>query len=472
MDEKDIDKLVKRVVEEFKKENISIGGSSTSSNGIYDNIDDAIRASRKAQEEFIELSLEERDKILTAMKQAALKNADMLGQMAIDETGMGKMSDKADKIRLVAMKTPGIEDVKPRIYTGDHGLVLEERAPYRVIGAITPSTNPASTVLSNGLCALTGGNTMVFNPHPAAKNVTLKTVEILNKAAVEVGGPQNLLTSIKEPTQETSEKLMNHKNINLLVATGGEFMVGLAMHSGKKAIVGGPGNPPCIVDETADIEKAAEAIVTSSSFDNNTVCVLEKEVFVVDSVADKLISSMRNHKVYEIAESDIDRVTKLIIAKDEGTGYRVPIINKKYVGKAPFIILKDAGIDIPEDTILAIMQVKWDHPLVQVEQLLPILPIVRVADWKEAVERAIETEHHYRHTFTMHSTNIDRLSYMAKKCDASIFVKNGMSLQGLGYMGEGPTSMTIATPTGEGVTTPITFTRIRRCALVDRFRIV
>jgi propionaldehyde dehydrogenase len=339
---------------------------------------------------------------------------------------MGKMPDKADKLRLVTTKTPGIEDVKPRVYTGDHGLVLEERAPYRVIGAITPSTNPASTVLSNGLCALAGGNTMVFNPHPAAKNVTLKTVEILNKAAVEVGGPQNLLTSIKEPTQKTSEKLMNHKNINLLVATGGEFMVGLAMHSGKKAIVGGPGNPPC----------------------------------------------MKNHKVYEIAESDIERITKLIIAKDEGTGYRVPIINKKYVGKAPYIILKDAGIDISEDTILAIMQVEWDHPLVQVEQLLPILPIVRVNDWKEAVERAIETEHHYRHTFTMHSTNIDRLSYMAKKCDASIFVKNGMSLQGLGYMGEGPTSMTIATPTGEGITTPVTFTRIRRCALVDRFRIV
>jgi propionaldehyde dehydrogenase len=310
MDEKDIDKLVKRVIEEFKKENIFTGEISVSSNGIYDNIDDAIQASEKAQKEFIELSLEERDKILTAIKQAALKNADMLGQMAIDETGMGKMPDKADKLRLVTTKTPGIEDVKPRVYTGDHGLVLEERAPYRVIGAITPSTNPASTVLSNGLCALAGGNTMVFNPHPAAKNVTLKTVEILNKAAVEVGGPQNLLTSIKEPTQKTSEKLMNHKNINLLVATGGEFMVGLAMHSGKKAIVGGPGNPPCIVDETADIERAAEAIVTSSSFDNNTVCVLEKEVFVVNSVADKLISSMKNHKVYEIAESDIDRVTK------------------------------------------------------------------------------------------------------------------------------------------------------------------
>lgn len=477
MDKNEIERLVRKVVDEFAKEGVINDNSpspsiSSSNNGIFPNIDDAIMAAKIAQKDLAKLSLEVRDKIVKNMKKVALDNADMLGNMAVEETGMGKMPDKADKVRLCANKTPGVEDVKPMVYTGDHGLVLEERAPYGVIGSITPSTNPPSTVVNNGISAIAGGNAIVFNPHPMAKNVSNKTVQLMHKAIVDAGGPKNLICSVESPTQESSEKLMKHKNINLLLATGGEFMVNLAMNSGKKTIVGGPGNPPCLVDETADIDKAAKDIVISSSFDNNVVCILEKEVFVVESVADKLISAMKNFNVYELTGDEIKKVTDLIIAKDEGTGYRVPTVNKKYVGKDPYIILKDAGITVPKDTRLAIMQVQWDHPLVQAEQLMPILPIVRVKDWEDGTMHSLETEHHYRHTFIMHSTNIDRLSYMAKECDASIFVKNGMSLQGLGFMGEGPTTMTIATPTGDGITTAITFTRRRRCALVDRFRIV
>ncbi len=475
MDKNEIEKLVRKVVDEFVKEGVAISNSQnaiSSKEGIFSNIDDAITAARIAQKDIEKLPLDIRSKIVDNMKKVALENADMLGEMAVEETGMGRMPDKADKVRLVANKTPGVEDVKPMVYTGDHGMVLEERAPYGVIGSLTPSTNPPSTIVNNGISAIAGGNAIVFNPHPAAKNVSNKTVQLMHRAIIDAGGPKNLICSIETPSQESSEKLMKHPYLNLLLATGGEFMVHLAMNSGKKTIVGGPGNPPCLVDETADISKAAKDIVISSSFDNNVVCVLEKEVFVVESVADQLISEMKKHNVYEIKGDDIKRVTDLLIAKDEGTGYRVPTINKKYVGKDPYIILKDAGITIPQNTRLAIMQVNWDHPMVQVEQLLPVLPIVRVKDWEDGAMHSLETEHHYRHTFIMHSTNIDRLSYMARECDASIFVKNGMSLQGLGYMGEGPTTMTIATPTGDGITTAMTFTRRRRCALIDRFRIV
>ena len=475
MDKKEIEELIKKVTEEFDKEGLVTSDQQViplSNDGVFTSIDDAIIAAKIAQKDFAKLSLEIRDNIIKNMKKVALENADLLGKMAVEETGMGKMPDKADKIRLCANKTPGVEDVKPMVYTGDHGMVLEERAPYGVIGSITPSTNPPSTIVNNGISAIAGGNAIVFNPHPVAKNVSNKTVQLMYNAIIEAGGPKNIICSVESPTQESSEKLMKHTDINLPLATGGEFMVHLAMNSGKKTIVGGPGNPPCLVDETADIDKAAKDIVISSSFDNNVVCILEKEVFVVESVADQLIAAMKDHNVYEIKGDDITKITELIIAKDEGAGYRVPTINKKYVGKDPYIILKDAGIVIPEDTRLAIMQVEWDHPLVQVEQLLPILPIVRVKDWEDGAMHSFETEHHYRHTFIMHSTNIDRLSYMAKECDASIFVKNGMSLQGLGFMGEGPTTMTIATPTGDGITTAITFTRRRRCALVDRFRIV
>ncbi|MCK4644210.1 aldehyde dehydrogenase EutE [bacterium] len=474
MDEKRIDELIKKVVGEFQTtiESNDKTAAPKGKNGVFDSIDHAIDAAHTAQVELMALSLEKRAALIAAMKAMALKHADMLGEMAVSETGMGKNPDKAGKVKLVAEKTPGVEDVKPRVYTGDHGMVLEERAPYGVIGSLTPSTNPPSTIINNAISAIAGGNSIVFNPHPAAKGVSLKALQLMNDAIKEAGGPENLLTSINEPTQDTSEILLKNEKIALILATGGEFMVNLVMNSGKKAIVGGPGNPPCIVDETADIPKAALDIVTSSSFDNNVICVLEKEVFAVDSIADSLISNMCKNGAYELKGDDIEKVTSMLIAKDEGAGYRVPVINKKYVGKDAAVILKDAGIEVPATTRIAIMDVPWDHPMVQVEQLLPVLPIVRVKDWKEAKEHALKTEHGYRHTFTMHSTNIDRLSDMAKACNASIFVKNGMSLQGLGYLGEGPTTMTIATPTGEGITTAITFTRIRRCAMVDRFRIV
>lgn len=439
--------------------------------GVFTSIDTAVKAARKAHEQLMLLTLKKRSEIITNIRTKMLEHAEDLANRAHAETGLGRAEDKLLKNQLVTEKTPGTEVLKPTAYSGDRGLTLMELAPYGVIGAITPCTNPTSTIICNTIGMLAAGNAVVFNVHPAAKNVSVYNVELLNEAITEVGGPANLVTTIAEPTIRSAQELMHHPGVRLLVVTGGAEVVKVAMASGKRAICAGPGNPPAVVDESADIEKAAKDIVIGASMDNNIICTDEKEVLVVKSVADQLLAAFPRYNAVVLKPYEIERLEKVIFK--EIRGQRKPaVMEKSFIGKNVQVILSKIGMNVEDRIRLAIAPVQIGHPLVWSEQMMPVLPVVRMQNVDQAIDMAKEVEHGFRHTAIMHSLNLDNLSRMAKVMNCSIFVKNGPSLAGLGYGGEGYCTFTIASPTGEGMTNPRSFARERRCVLVDHFRIV
>lgn len=437
--------------------------------GIFNDVRDAIAAAKRSQQELMNLSMKERKVIIEAMRKASLENAEKLAILANAETGFGVVEDKIIKNILAAEKTPGTEDLNPSAFSGDDGLTLVELAPYGVIGSITPSTNPSSTIINNSISMVAAGNGVVYNPHPYAKRVTCESITMLNKAIQSAGGPKELLTAPLNPTLDSGKVIMTSKDVRILVVTGGEAVVEVAMKSGKKAIAAGPGNPPVIVDETADIKKAAKDIYDGASFDNNILCIAEKEVFALENIASELKNEMIKQGAFELKGHNIDKVTNELFTTNK-KGER--ITNRKYVGKPANFILESCGIQTTQKTKLIIAEVNDTHPFVTFEMLMPVLPIVRVKTIDEAIEKAVIAEHDYHHTAIMHSENVTNLTKAARALDTSIFVKNAPSYAGLGIKGEGFTTLTIATPTGEGLTSARSFTRIRRCTLSGGFRIV
>jgi propionaldehyde dehydrogenase len=444
----------------------AVKGFPRGSLGVFPTVDAAIRAARQAFEELSKRPLELRYKIVAAMREVTLRHARELSEYAVAETGLGRVEDKVRKNTLAAEKTPGPEVLEPKAYTGDHGLTLIEWAPYGVIGSITPCTNPTETIVCNGIGFIAGGNTAVFNAHPSAKGTSAYHVHLLNEAAAAVGGPMNLLTTIAEPTIASAQELMKHKGARILVVTGGPAVVNAAMNSGKKVVAAGPGNPPVVVDETADVKRAARGIVSGASFDNNLICCDEKEVFAVAPIFDQLRRELKSAGAYEISESQMSRLTKHLIDPDG----KHPA--KEFVGKNVSVILDSIGVRVGDDVRLAFSVVDEGHPLVNVEQLLPVIPVVRAKDACEAIEMAHRAEQGMGHTSSIYSRNIENMHHMARLMDTCIFVKNGPHYVGLGGEGEGFTSWTIAHPTGEGLTCATHFVRTRRCALQDYFRIV
>jgi len=461
--------------------------------GALNSPDAAVEAASKAFAEYIRMPLETRRAIVAAMRRAALSHNERWSREAVVETGFGRVEDKIVKNRLAAEKTPGLEDLAAQAKSGDAGLTIEELAPWGVIGAITPSTNPIATVVNNAISMLAAGNAVVFNAHPGAARVTLDCVRQLNSAIVSEGGPANVVCALTNPTIETAQALMRHPGISLLVVTGGPAVVKAAFASGKKVIAAGPGNPPVVVDETADIARAARAIVNGASFDNNVVCIDEKEIICVEAAAEDLKAALREAGGFELSGKDWARLAATVLATPGGPD-KEGAANKMYVGKDAAVLL--AAIEMEGagarahpvrpykqaqggkekegagEPRLLFADVEADDPFVWTEQLTPAVPLVRAASVDEAIALAKRVEGGRRHTAVMHSRNIEKLSAMARAMDSSIFVKNGPAYAGLGDGGEGHTSFTIASPTGEGLTSARSFVRRRRCVLVDYFRIV
>jgi aldehyde dehydrogenase len=449
----------------------SSGMGASPGGGVFSSLDDAVAAAAVAFKALDALGLEKRHEVIESMRGAMRQNAHSLAALAVEETGLGRAEDKVQKNLLVANKTPGPEELTPAATSGDHGLVLVEPAPFGVIGAITPVTNPSSTIICNSIAMLAAGNTVVFNPHPSARRVSQETIRLLNAAIVGVGGPPNTVSCTADPTIQSAGELMKHPRVRMLVVTGGGAVVAAAMNSGKRAICAGPGNPPAIVDETADVEKAGRDVVFGHSFDNNVICTDEKEVIAVSSIADALKGAMRRAGAFELPLSELPRLEKVIFEKGAGPrGHAV--INKKYVGKNASVILHELGITAGSEVRTVLVEVPNEHPLIWTEQMMPVLPLTRVKNVNEAIDLAVAAEGACFHTASMHSHDLAALSAMARRCNCSIFVKNGPNVAGLGYGGEGHTSFTIASPTGEGMTSPRSFSRWRRCTLVDHFRIV
>lgn len=442
------------------------GGSKQSQKGVFKTMSEALSAVDKAYKQYRAYSMEQREKMIAKIREFTLAEAENLAKLGVEETGMGRVSDKIIKHQLVANKTPGTEDLHPSAFSGDCGLTLVEMAPYGVIGSITPSTNPSETVICNSIGMIAGGNAVVFNPHPHACRTANYAVDLVNRAILEAGGPENLVVTVEKPTKESSDEMMNSPIVRMLVATGGPGVVKALLSSGKKAIGAGAGNPPVIVDDTADIEKAAKDIVAGASFDNNLPCIAEKECFAFANIADDLIKYMTNNGAYLIKGEQIDKLVETCLIEKNGK-YS---INKDWVGRDASKFLKVLGIE--SDARLVICEVPEMHPFVQVEMMMPVLGIVRVNNIDEAIEMAVKAEHGNRHSAHIHSKNVDHLTRFARAVETTIFVKNAPSYAGIGAGGEGYTTFTIAGPTGEGLTAAHSFTRQRRCVLVDGLHIV
>ncbi|MCZ7665411.1 MAG: aldehyde dehydrogenase EutE [Thermoleophilia bacterium] len=443
----------------------------TEDSGVFSCLDDAVAAANEAFRALNQLSLENRFELVRVMRKAAWANADYLAVLCVKESSMGRVDSKTLKNKLVASATPGPEALNSHVSTGDFGLSLMERAPWGTVASITPVTNAATSVINHGLAMVAAGNSVVFNPHPRAARVSARALQLLNKAAMDVGGPPNLLTCCADPTQESARQLMVHPGISLLVVTGGEAVVAEGMRCGKPIIAAGPGNPPVVVDDTACIEKAARDIVFGASFDNNLVCILEKEIIAVESIADDLVAGLKKEGAYELTSWQAQRLSNVILEENRGSG-RPSLVDRRWVGQNASAILREIGVEVGPEVKLIFAETSWDHPFVLTELLMPVIPVVRVSNVDEAIEVAVAVEQGFRHTAVMHSTNISNMTRMARAIDTTIFVKNGPSLAGLGHEGQGFTSMTIATPTGHGIVGPVAYTRQRRCVLVDYLRIV
>ncbi|HHC07858.1 MAG TPA: aldehyde dehydrogenase EutE [Actinobacteria bacterium] len=439
--------------------------------GIHPTIDAAVAAARRAAEAARDLGLEARRRIVEAIREAMTREGERLAELARLETGLGRTVDKIEKNRLVTTKTPGPEDLEPEAVTGDHGMVVTEYAPYGVIGAITPVTNPTSTIINNSIAMLSAGNAVVFNVHPGAKRVSIENIQLINRAIVAAGGPPDLVTAIPEPTLESAHALMAHPHVPVLLVTGGPGVVRAALKTPKKAITAGPGNPPAVVDQTADLDQAARDIVEGASFDNNIVCVDEKTTIVVDTVADRLVQAMVSAGAYRLKEHELRRIERLVFRELGRPGRPWPI-EPRWIGQDAGRLLAEVGIDVDGDPRLLVAEVPVDHGLVWTEQMLPVMPVVRVPDVDRAIDLAVRSEHGFRHTASIHSTNVETITRMARAMNCSIFVANGPNLAGLGARGEGYTSFSIASPTGEGLTRPRTFSRVRRVTVVGAMRIV
>lgn len=469
LDQRRIQSIVADVLEQLDRPGAA--GPRGAPLGVHPDLDAAVSAAREAFAAYETTPLDTRRAIIGAIREALAAAERTLSEVAVEETGLGRVEDKRLKNRLVTERTPGVEDLEPHTWSGDHGLTLLERAPYGVIAVLTPVTNPSETVINNGISMIAGGNVPVFCPHPNAKRVSNLTVDVMNRAARRAGAKAPLLHTVAEPSIEIAQALLRYPGIRLNVVTGGGAVVKEAMASGKKSITAGPGNPPAVVDETADLELAARNIVAGASLDNNVICTDEKEVIAVALIADRLKEAFGRHGAIVLQGHQVEALRRVVLEKENGPR-RYAVINRRFVGKDVHLILREAGIPCDPGRRVALCDVDNDHPFLWTEMMMPILPLTRVPTADDAIDLALQVEHGFRHTASMHSRNIDKLSRMARLCDCSIFVKNGPNFAGLGMGGEGPTSFTIASPTGEGMTTARTFTRVRRCTLVDRFRIV
>ncbi|MBI3836441.1 MAG: aldehyde dehydrogenase EutE [Planctomycetia bacterium] len=440
--------------------------------GVFTCVDEAVVAATDAFEQLSERSIEDRKRMIDHIRRISIEQSVELGTMEMEETKIGRLKHKIEKLKTLGEKTPGVEFMRSEVFSGDHGLAVIEHAPFGVIGVITPVTHSLPTITGNAVSMIASGNTLVVNPHPGGKRVAAEGVRRFNQAIYRDLGIDNLICVIAEPTIESADAIFNHRGIKLICVTGGPAVARAAMKSSKRAIVAGPGNPPVVVDETADLDRAARAIIEGGAYDNNLLCIAEKEVFVVSEVFDAMLAAMDRAGAARLNSREIDALTKVAIASVGEGDHKHLVAAKDFIGQDASVLAKAAGKHMPAQTELLFGETDEFNPFVPVEQMMPFLPFVRCRNIDEAIAKAKHYEHGFRHTSMIHSNNVRNMTRMGRALDTTLFVKNGPCMAALGLGGEGYLSYSIATPTGEGVTTPLTFTRERRCSLVDDLRIL
>lgn len=453
------EQMVQDVVKEVMAK-LQLASETSKQRGVFSDMNEAIAAAKEAQKHIHRMSMDQREQIISIIRRKTRENAEILARMGVEETGMGNVPHKILKHQLVAEKTPGTEDITTTAWSGDRGLTLIEMGPFGVIGAITPCTNPSETIICNTMGMLAGGNTVVFNPHPAAIKTSKFAINMLNEASLEAGGPDNIACTVEKPTMDSSNVMMSHPDIQLIAATGGPGVVTAVLSSGRRGIGAGAGNPPALVDETADIRKAAEDIINGCTFDNNLPCIAEKEVVAISSVVPELIH-------YMVSEQGCYLASPEEIKKLENTVLTPKGLNRNCVGRDAKTLLGMIGVTVPDNIRCIIFEGKKEDKLIAEELMMPILGIVSAKDFDDAVEQAVWLEHGNRHSAHIHSKNIDHITTYAKAIDTAILVKNAPSYAALGFGGEGYCTFTIASRTGEGLTSAKSFTKQRRCVMSD-----
>jgi aldehyde dehydrogenase len=476
IDDATISRVVQEVLAELGKRNVpgaapARRSATTDRFGVFRKVSDAVAAAADAQRALERRGLEARAQAIACIRKICIEQAEELGRAEFEETKIGRLEHKIEKLVVCGERVPGVEFLQTHASSGQHGLTLTEYAPFGVIGAITPVTHSLPTLACNAINMLAGGNAVVCNPHPNGAQIAAEGVRRFNQAIVQTIGIDNLVTVIAEPTLETAQAIFDHRDVKLLCVTGGPAVGRAALRSAKRAIVAGPGNPPVVVDATADLDRAAASIIRGAAYDNNLLCIGEKEVFAVEEIFDELMQAMERHGAVRLRDKDVDRLTRAAFVPHPEDASKV-VVNKDLIGKDPAVLAEHAGISLPRATELLFAETDENNPFVAQEQMMPFVPFVRVRDVGTAIELARKHEHGFHHTAILHSRNLDVITEMGRALDVSIFVVNGPCMAGLGVGGEGYLSYSIATPTGEGVTTPRTFVRERRLAAVDCLRIL
>ncbi|MBN2580512.1 MAG: aldehyde dehydrogenase EutE [Pirellulales bacterium] len=470
--------LVRNVVEQViqrlgsRGNGAPVGGGVQGRFGLFTDVNQAVAAAREAFERLSRRTVEDRRRIIGHIRRIAIDQCVELGTMEMEETQIGRLEHKIEKLKTLGERTPGVEFLRSEVFSGDRGLAVIEHAPFGVIGAITPVTHSLPTLTGNAITMLASGNTVVFNPHPSGKRVAAEGVRRYNEVISRDLGIDNLLCLITEPTLESANAIFKHPEINLLCVTGGAGVAKAAMQQAKRSIVAGPGNPPVVVDETACLDRAARSIIAGGAYDNNLLCISEKQVFVVESAFDAMMDAMQRAGAVRLNAQEVAALTKAAITAVGKDGDKHLMPDKQYLGKDAAVLARAVGKTVPAGTELLFGETDESNPFVPVEQMMPFLPFVRCRNVEEAIEKAVRSEHGFGHTAIIHSNNVANMTKMGKAMDTTLFVKNGPSMAGLGVGGEGYISFSIAGPTGEGITTPLTFTRERRCSMIDNLRIL
>ena len=438
--------------------------------GVFQDVDSAVQAAQQAFEQLSQAPMESRRTAIEIVKRICEEQAEELGRLELEETKIGRLDHKIAKLKLVR-SIPGVEFLRSDAMSGDAGLTVTEYAPFGVIGAITPVTHSLPTLAGNVVNMVAAGNTIVVNPHPAGAKIASEGVRRFNKAIFDATGLQNLVTIIGTPTIESAQAIFDHRGVRVAVVTGGPMVARAALKSPKRAIVAGPGNPPVVVDETADIDNAAESIVTGAAFDNNLLCIAEKEVFAVASIFDQLMNAVSKHGGYRLNAQQTAQLTSMSFSPPKEPGEH-HVLNREFIGQDASWLAAQIGLSIPQNVQILYGETDEHNPFVPEEQMMPFVPFVRVPNVDTAIAMAKKYEHGFGHTAIIHSNNVKTITKMGRIMDTTLYVKNGPCTAGLGIGGEGYPSFSIATPTGEGVTNPMTFTRQRRCAMADGLRII
>ena len=437
--------------------------ATAGNDGIFETVDEAVKASTEAQKKVAAFSLEDRGRMVSIIRNLCESRKQEFGKLELDETGLGRLDHKIQKLEIVK-NVLGVEAMRSDARTDKYGMCLIERAPWGVIGMVLPATHPIPTMASNAINVIAAGNTAVFSPHPVGAKAACYALQVFNREIRKELGITNALATVREPSIRSAEEIFKHPDIALLCVTGGPAVVRAASKHGKRVIAAGPGNPPVVVDETADLDAAARHIIVGGGFDNNLLCIGEKEIFVVKSVADAFKAAMKKAGAVELDAEAIDRLTKAAFEFKDGYGAGCGHghLKRDLIGKDVSVLAAAAGVRVPPGTDLLFGETVAEHAFVVEEQMMPFVPMVRVGCIDAAIRESLKAEHGYRHTALIHSRNIDNVTKMARAMNTTLFVHNAPCVAALGGEGAGYLSFSIATPTGEGVTTPLTFTRERQ----------